>query len=133
MQNEIRFSKYADNFKETVNELDLNIFLKLFVNCRPVYGISKNHIVNALSILGTINKDADNSGEINPKINREELYKILTTEGEKMTMEEIKECENILLGEGKELPEDIDADVLCHKILGFEDMDGAEEMVEDTE
>jgi len=45
-----------------VNELDLNIFLKLFVNNRPVYGISKNHIVNALSILGTISKEGDNSG-----------------------------------------------------------------------
>ncbi len=41
------------------------------MNCRPVYGISKNHIVNALSILGTISKEGDNSGEINPKINRD--------------------------------------------------------------
>ena len=74
------------------------------MNCRPVYGISKNHIVNALSILGTINK-TDSEGEINPKISKEELYKILATEGEKMSLEEIKECENILLGEGKSLPE----------------------------
>jgi len=29
------------------------MFLKLFVNHRPVYGISKNHIVTALSILGS--------------------------------------------------------------------------------
>lgn len=55
------------------------MFLKLFVNCRPVYGISKNHITNALSILGTIRKDGT------PFIDREELVKILTTEGEKMT------------------------------------------------
>lgn len=105
MQNEIRFSKYVENYKETLNELDFNIFLKLFVNSRPVYGISKNHIVNALSILGTINKDEQASGEIDPKITRDELVRILTTEGEKMTVEEIKECEGILLGEGKELPE----------------------------
>ena len=50
------------------------------MNCRPVYGISKNHIVNALSILGTINK-TDSSEEINPKISKDELYKILATEG----------------------------------------------------
>lgn len=61
-----------------MNELDLNIFLRLFVNCRPVYGISKNHIVNALSILGTINKEDEASGLINPKITREELINILT-------------------------------------------------------
>ncbi len=33
------------------------MFLKLFVNNRPVYGISKNHIVNALSILGNVKGD----------------------------------------------------------------------------
>lgn len=98
MQNEIRFSKYIDNYKETVNELDLNIFLKLFVNCRPVYGISKNHILNALSILGTMSKDSNESGDLNPKISKEELYRILTTEGERMTQEELRECEKILLG-----------------------------------
>ena len=45
--------------------------------------------------------------------------KALTTEGEKMTLEELKEAEKILLGEGLELPEEIDAELLCHKILGF--------------
>ena len=50
-----------------------------------------------------------------------------------MTMEEIKECEHILLGEGKSLPEDIDADVLCHKILGFQDMDGGQDVAEQTD
>lgn len=77
--------------------------------------------------MGTINKDEQASGEINPKITRDELIRILTTEGEKMTVEEIKECESILLGEGNELPEEIDADVLCHRILGFEDVDGTDE------
>lgn len=100
MQNEIRFSKYVENYKETITELDFNIFLKLFVNNRPVYGISKNHIVNALSILGTINKEEQSSGELNPKITKEELLRILSTEGEKMPVEEIKECLGILLGEG---------------------------------
>ena len=93
MQNELRFSKYVDNYKETLSELDLDMFLKLFVNNRPVYGISKNHIVNALSILGNV------KGDGSPFITREELFKILSTEGEKMTEEEIRECEKILLGE----------------------------------
>lgn len=43
-----------------------------------------------------------------------------------MTLEEIKECEKILLGEGIELPDEIDSDLLCHKILGFEDAEGQE-------
>lgn len=53
MQNEIRYSKYIEHYKETVSELDLQMFLRLFVNHRPVYGISKNHISTALSILGS--------------------------------------------------------------------------------
>ena len=36
-----------------------------------------------------------------------------------MTVEELKECEKILLGEGSELPEEIDAELLCHRVLGF--------------
>jgi len=75
MQNEIRFAQYVDNYKETMNELDLDMFLKLFVNSRPVYGISKNHISNALSILGSTRADGS------PFITREDMVKILTTEG----------------------------------------------------
>lgn len=74
------------------------MFLKLFVNNRPVYGISKNHITNALSILGSV------KGDGSPFITRDELMKILSTEGEKMTEEEIRECEKILLGVENELP-----------------------------
>lgn len=93
MQNEIRYSKYVDHYKETVSELELQTFLKLFVNHRPVYGITKNHITTALSILG-------NNKTGSPTMTRDELIKSLTTEGEKMTLEELKECEKILLGEG---------------------------------
>jgi cilia- and flagella-associated protein 251 len=101
--------------------------LKLFVNHRPVYGITKNHINTALTILGS------SKGGSGPTISREELMKCLITEGEKMTAEEIKECEKILLGEGLELPEEIDAELLCHKILGFEDAESGEQTGGGTE
>ncbi len=35
------------------------MFLKLFVNNRPVYGISKNHIANSLSIIGKSKADRE--------------------------------------------------------------------------
>jgi len=70
----------VDHYKETVSELELQTFLKLFVNHRPVYGITKNHITTALSILGS----SKNGGA--PTISRDELVKALTTEGEKMTL-----------------------------------------------
>jgi hypothetical protein len=52
------------------------MFLKLFINHRPVYGITKNNITNALSILGT---GTDSQG--NPTISRDDLIKILASEG----------------------------------------------------
>jgi hypothetical protein len=50
MKNEIKFSKYLET-GEYVTELELNTFLKLFVNHRPVYGIGKNQIADALKTL----------------------------------------------------------------------------------
>jgi hypothetical protein len=55
MQNEIRYSKYLETGEQVV-ELDLKIFLRLFVNHRPVYGIGKTRINEALAIL-TENKE----------------------------------------------------------------------------
>lgn len=60
------------------------MFLRLFVNHRPVYGISKNHIATALAALGTTKANGQTT------ISREELLKCLTSEGEKMTLDEIR-------------------------------------------
>lgn len=50
MKNEIKFSKYLDS-GEYVTELELNTFLQLYVNHKPVYGIGKNQIVDAFKLL----------------------------------------------------------------------------------
>lgn len=50
MKNEIKFSKYLET-GEYVTELEINSFLKLFVNHRPVYGIGKNQIVEAMKVI----------------------------------------------------------------------------------
>lgn len=54
------------------------------MNHRPVYGISKNHIATALAALGTTKANGQTT------ISREELLKCLTSEGEKMTLDEIR-------------------------------------------
>jgi len=52
MTNEIRFSNFAET-GQYVNAVDLNSFIRLFVNHRPVYGIGKNNIEEAFkSLLG---------------------------------------------------------------------------------
>ena len=41
MMNEIKFSKYIET-GEYVTELEINTFLQLYVNHKPVYGVGKN-------------------------------------------------------------------------------------------
>ncbi len=56
MKDEVKFSDFADTGTHQ-NEVDMNTFVRLFVNHRPVYGIGKNNIQEAFSALMT----ADNS------------------------------------------------------------------------
>jgi len=50
MQNEIRYSEILDA-KGTIEECNLKTFVALFVNHRPVYGIGKKNIEEALNII----------------------------------------------------------------------------------
>jgi Ca2+-binding EF-hand superfamily protein len=54
MKAEVRFIQFAET-GQYVNSVDLNTFIRLFVNHRPVYGIGKNNIEEAFnSLLGDI-------------------------------------------------------------------------------
>lgn len=115
MVNEIKYSKVQDNIPE-VQELGINEFLKLFVNHRPVYGITRNMIEDSMKELAQGRKS----------IKREDLIDLLTKEGEKMSQAELKSSLNVLLGDGNFediLPEDIDMNFLLDELLGFEDLD----------
>lgn len=50
MKDEVKFSNFAETGQH-VNAVDLNTFIRLFVNHRPVYGIGKNNIQEAFSSL----------------------------------------------------------------------------------
>lgn len=57
MNDEVKFSIFSDEGKATTN-VELNQFIKLFVNHRPVYGIGKNNIEDAFKVL------SGNSGDL---------------------------------------------------------------------
>ena len=76
MKDEVKFSNFAETGQHVV-DVDLNTFIKLFVNHRPVYGIGKNNIQEAFAAL----MSADNRGSA---LNRDDLLRMLREEGEYM-------------------------------------------------
>jgi len=50
MKDEVKFQKFADDGNPTTS-VDLDTFIRLFVNHRPVYGIGKNNIEDAFRAL----------------------------------------------------------------------------------
>ena len=50
MTDEVKFSVYSDMGDPTTT-VDMETFIRLFVNHRPVYGIGKNDIENAFKAL----------------------------------------------------------------------------------
>ncbi|TRZ04184.1 hypothetical protein DNTS_007802 [Danionella cerebrum] len=73
MQNEVKFSLYAET-SNYVTDINLEDFIKLYVNHRPVFGISKQELHSAFEVLGK-QKEGKYS------IDREELLDLLQARG----------------------------------------------------
>lgn len=96
--------------------LDFSKFMRLYVNYRPVFGITRQNIENAFAVIG-----ADpGTGEIS----RDAFFQMLSTKGEPLRTAEITAALTSLLGDGVRvdmLEEYITARAFAENLLGFED------------
>lgn len=102
-------------------EIDFDTFIRLYVNHRPVFGISKQNIEAAFKALG-----ADPSTGI---IDRQALFASMQQQGEKIHQFEIEECLRSLLDEDvtlDSLEDRITAKGFAENLLGFEDYEDAD-------
>jgi len=115
MITEIKYSKFSET-GEAVDRVGFEDFVKLYVNHRPVFAVGPEQILTAFDAM----KRQDEAG-----VQRDALIELLTKNGEKMTVEEIEDCLQKLVGQrsiGEVLPEELDATEFAHNILGLTDL-----------
>lgn len=116
MQDEVKFSVYADQGDPTTT-VNMETFIRLFVNHRPVYGIGNNDIEDAFKAL------AAESGRID--LSSQDLINMLKSEGEDFSQEELEHALQNLVGKSsakEALPKEyVTAEEFASDLLGFEE------------
>lgn len=123
MKDEVQFSHYAETGQKA-DSVDLNTFIKLFVNHRPVYGIGKQNIEDAFKVLAETDK-AETA-----VLMKEAFRDMLETEGEPMGIEELQNALFQLVSDrniNTALKDKIACEDFSENVLGFEEVDEAED------
>lgn len=79
LMNEVVSKNYAKT-GQMVEEITFEEFVKLYINHRPVFGVSMEKLKNAFGVL------CESEVSSNPVISRDEFVRILTEEGEKLLL-----------------------------------------------
>ncbi|KAK2172977.1 hypothetical protein NP493_913g01059 [Ridgeia piscesae] len=92
MRNEVKYSRYVETGQYTT-DIDLNEFIRLYINHRPVFGLQADRLDWVFRILGL---PTDSEGT--SALTRADLLDVLQNRGEKMTEYELAEYLTTLLG-----------------------------------
>lgn len=128
MINEVKYSEFS-NEGNLKNSFDLDTFVRLFVNHRPVYGIGKPHIEKAFDAI---------KGDKELHVQRDRFVNKMTREGDVISTEDLQKYLHLLVGDGNfmtALKEELRADEFSKDVLGFEEVeeDDLEEEEEENE
>lgn len=91
MLNEVKFSKYVET-GAYASDIGLGDFIKLYVNHRPVFGLSPESLSDAFRMLGEKNNKEEHT------VDRGHLLYLLQNKGEHLTEAELAEYMSTLLG-----------------------------------
>jgi len=112
MNNEVKYSKFGDT-GEYVNVIGFQDLVKLYVNHRPVFSVGPEQIRLAF--------EAMKRHEPGP-LQRDNLLTLLQSNGEKMSIDELEQCFDALVGDrsvNRVLDEEVDAFVFAREVLGL--------------
>lgn len=125
---EVQYKDF-DQTGQLAKDIGLHDFVRLYINHRPVYGISKEDIADAFQVLA---KDAGTSDDKNDEafLNWDDLKHRLQTEGEAIGDEEMSAILKALVGDADDISgkfADMTAADFADTLLGFEDYGEDEE------
>ena len=100
--------------RDAADSLSFDELLQLYVNHRPVFGISKEQIQEAFDTIGV---------DVDSKVSRDALFRALAQHDEGITGDDLAQCLRALMGtdDVKSLKKRLGAKEFAEEILGFDD------------
>ena len=105
--------------REQADAITFDEFLVMYVNHRPIFGVSKEQIAAAFAAISV-----DGSGSVS----RDSLLRALASHDEALQGEDLAQCLRMLTGTddpNAAIPEVVDAKGFAEQVLGFQDYTAA--------
>jgi WD40 repeat protein len=133
MTSEVKYANYLVD-GTVADSINFDDFVRLYINHRPVFGISKEQIQDAFATISShcvqaFGRRARGSGEDAPKLLWNDLSELMKGGAEALTEDEFRSCLQSLLGEqeGADVSGHIGPLSFADNVLGFADYEGGDD------